>query len=191
MELLDLLNSKIFNTAITLAIGGLLFSWISNKRARKDKLREKRIEFLEEVGNNFNSAVAQNFYRIRNQMPYSDKDQFTNVWAELFKKRFLIRLKSESYLKNKSFAYKYDFLIWEIRDITHFVGHTTYKPLTEEKIQEIQDRIERLQEEWPIKEMPHPKEKKVGPGYQKLLEWNSMVYKRALKLLIKNLKSSN
>ena len=57
-SIIEFLNQPIVVTLITLFVGSYLLNVIADRRSRKDKLRDKAVEFLTETGNDMNSAIS-------------------------------------------------------------------------------------------------------------------------------------
>ena len=69
MDLVVFLNQPIVVSILTLLLGSYLLSWLSERRSRLDKRREKAIEFITEVGDDMNSLYAALFGYIRAENP--------------------------------------------------------------------------------------------------------------------------
>ena len=181
-----LFEKRIANTLITLIVGGLILKWISDKRTKRDKIREKSIEFLDEISMDLNSVISLTFGSIRRQQYLTEHSELTEKRGKLFTKRFKVRINGEALLNDKDFSKKYGLLIWEIYDLTNCLF--VQKDLNEDELMElIKQRISRLEKEWEIKEGFKSREK-LTPVFQNMLHWNEMIYERAISLLTSNMK---
>jgi hypothetical protein len=183
-EFLTFLNQPIVGTLLTLAIGGYLFSRITERKTRKDKIREQAISFLEEVGNDMNWILSRIFGRIRRK-DFGVDATIDEKRVELFEKRFSVRIKSKAYLESKDFSEKYEAITFEISLIVKYIRSlsTTYD--LGKVITDIQKHKERIAADWPLTE--EELESKREPPWNELETWAEMIWNRATLLLSTNL----
>ena len=178
----------LLNTLLTLLIGGYLFSRLTERRAKKDKIREQAIQLLEEVGNDLNSILSLIYGRIRTGNFDIAKDSpIEDKRSGLFTKRFSIRIRSKAYLGSEEFWQKYERLTFEIDRIVRFIASLSkgYEPA---KVRtEIQGRKKRLEEDWPFEGKPFVS--KYDSPSNELEEWTHMVWDRAIWLVSTNLQA--
>lgn len=165
--LVTFLNQPIVLTVLTLAVGGYLFNALSNRRARRDKIREKAIEFLEEAGSDLNQILSRLFGVIRREELPLPKDILPfQKSGELYTKRFSVRIKSKAYLNSDTFWRKYDTLVFELRRIVVFLATHSHSDDREQLIGEIEACRVRLAETWTLKDEPLFDE--LDPPFQEL-----------------------
>ncbi len=186
--LLAFFNQPIVLTVISLAVGGYLFSRLSDRRARRDKTREKAIEFIEEVGNDLNSVISLLYGHIRSGNLQVPKDSLLNQRAGgLFLKRFSVRVRSKAYLKSEDFWRKYDYLVWEFNRIVRFVATCSNDYELEQVVAEIQAHKKRFAEAWPLEDEALVAE--LDLPFSELSSWTGMIWNRAVWLLSSNLET--
>ncbi len=154
--LTDFLNQPIVLTLITLSFGGYLVTAISDRRARKDKLTEKAIEFLTDTGNDLNSVISAFYAGLRTGKPLSGQSR-TEAFTRLFAKRMSVRIGSEAYLRSDEFWRHYDDILHELEGVSQFLADRPKHGHSKKIISQIQDRRSRLRKAWPIpNETPRP-----------------------------------
>jgi len=187
-EFFSLLNKPIFITLVTLLVGGYLFSWLTERRAKKDKIREKAIQFLEEVGNDLNSILSLTYGRIRTGNFEIAKDSpIEEKRSGLFTKRFNVRIRSKAYLGSDEFWQEYERLTFEIDRIIRLIGSLSKGyDLTKVKMK-IKAKKKRFEEDWPFEGKPFTS--KYEPPSNELEEWNHMIWIRAVGLVSSTLQA--
>lgn len=176
----------LLNTLLTLLIGGYLFSRLTERRAKKDKVREQAIELLEEVGNELNAVLSLIYGHIRNRNFEMGKDSpVQEKRADLFGKRFSVRIRSEAYLGSEEFWEKYERLTFEVDRIVRFIASLPKDYEQSQVVAEVQKRRDRFAEDWPFKGQPFTS--KHSPPSNELEEWTHMVWERAIWLVSTNL----
>jgi hypothetical protein len=184
--LFEFLNQPIILTIITLTIGGYLFSILNDRRARRDKTREKAIELLEEAGDDLNLVFSRLFEVVRfGQFPVAEDSPLQQERRTLFVKRFSVMLKSKAYLKSKRFWSQYDQLVWEIEKIVLFVSKNSDDHDLAQTITEIQSRRKHLTEKWALQDESLDESLNIAETTvsDELLSWANMLWKRAIFLL--------
>ena len=100
-KLLTFLSQPIIVTLLSLLIGSYLFTLLAERR---EKIRDKAIQLIEEVGSDLNAVFSRTIGRIKLGDFNVERDSpLTEKKGLLFTKRFSVRIRSESYLKNKDF----------------------------------------------------------------------------------------
>lgn len=181
-----MLNQPFVTTLLTLIVGGYLFGRITERRARKDKIREQAIEFLEEAGNDMNWVLSRLYGRIRTKSFGMDAT-IDEKRRELFTKRFSVRIKSKAYLKSDEFWEKYESLTFEIDRIVRFIGSHSTADESEKLLAEIQRHQQRVVTDWPL--TGEMLDSKRDPPWNELENWVMMVWNRAVLLLTRNLEA--
>ncbi|MBM0743822.1 hypothetical protein JOY44_19735 [Phormidium sp. CLA17] len=187
-KLLIFLSQPIIITLLSLLIGSYLFTLLAERRAKREKSREKAIQLIEEVGNDFNAVFARIIGRVRLGNFNIERDSPLNEKRGLlFTKRFSVRIKSEAYLRNKDFWKKYDYLVFEIDKIITVMKSTTEVADVQEIVKEIRRHQQKLFHEWTIDE--DRREPNVSSLSDELEIWHRMIWDRAVWLLSTNLKA--
>lgn len=189
-KLLTFLSQPIIVTLLSLLIGSYLFTLLAERRAKREKIREKAIQLIEEVGNDLNAVFSRTIARIRlGNFNFEGDSPLTEKQGLLFTKRFSVRIRSESYLKNKDFYQKYDYLIFEINKIITVMKSITEVEDVQEIIREIREHQQRLFHEWIIDGERYESKSNAASLSDELKVWHRMIWDRAVWLLSKNLKA--
>ncbi|MCY7321555.1 MAG: hypothetical protein LH660_07085 [Phormidesmis sp. CAN_BIN36] len=189
-KLLTFLSQPIIITLLSLLIGSYLFALLAERRAKREKIREKAIQLIEEVGNDLNAVFSRIIGRVRLGNFNIEKDSPLNEKRGLlFTKRFSVRIKSEAYLKNKDFWQKYDYLVFEIDKIITVMRSITELADAQKIVQEIREHQQRLFHEWTIDEERYKHKPNASSPSDELEVWHRMIWDRAVWLLSTNLKA--
>lgn len=182
------IETPIVNTLLTLAIGGFLFKWISDRRAKRDKIREKALEFLDEIAQELNSVISMTFGKIRGEAFLQEDEPLRDQKDELFTKRFTVRIKGEALLNDPELTNKYDLLVWELNDLINLLYQSAPNEINMAALsQNIQARMQQLKTHWPLDNELIP-EQELTELFQDFLQWNNMIYERAIDMLTSNMK---
>jgi len=187
--ILNFLNQPIFLTLLSLAIGGYLFSLLSDHRARKDLVRDKAVELLTEIGEDINSITSRLYWHINREKP--DVRQHTDLnknMKELLANRMGIRVRSEAYLKSPDFYKKYEFIVWQLYHVRDTLGDLSGKHELEQIMANIQQQKKSLSEFIPLED--EPLKQRGQPPYNEISLWTQMIVNRSAALLSSNLKSA-
>jgi len=185
-SLTDFLNQPIVLTLITLAFGGYLVRAITDRRARKDKLREKAIEFLTETGNDLNSVVSGFYAGLRRGKPLTEQSR-AEALTKLYAKRMSVRIGSEAYLRSNQFWRQYDDILDELAGVSQFIRDRPKQGHSKKIISQVQGHRSRLSQAWPIlNEVPRPM---VDSLTGELMLWLGMILERTTDLLSANLRA--
>jgi hypothetical protein len=188
-SLFDILNSPLVLTLLSLTIGGFLLGLLSDRRARKDKIRDKSIELLTEIGENINEVSSLLYGSIRREETLSQPHRTLNEKVGiLISQRMGIQVRSEAYLESKDFYKKYEFLIWELYFIRNALESLSKEHDFNQVTSKVQKRINFLHETWPLEDESLNEDHK--PPYRELFLWTQMIVNRAANLLSSNLKSA-
>jgi hypothetical protein len=189
-KLLTFLSQPIIITLLSLLIGSYLFTLLAERRSKREKIREKAIQLIEEVGNDLNAVFSRVIARIRFSNFNIEKDSpLTEKQGLLFTKRFSVKIRSESYLKNKDFYKKYDYLVFEIDKIVTVMKSITDMEDVQEIIREIREHQQKLFHEWTIDEERYQPKSNASSLSDELKVWHRMIWDRAVWLLSTNLKA--
>jgi hypothetical protein len=183
-NILQILNQPIITTLLSLSIGGYLLKLISDHRAHKDSIREKSIELINEVGENFNNVMGRIFGYIRRGdfSNIAQDDDLNSKLGKLFTNRLNVEIKSQAYLRSKDFSKKYESLVFEFKEISMYMDKLS-KGTDKKKINsEVLRHMQSLSDNWPI-EKERSFTDDVKPEYKELAEWTTMVSRRVSWLL--------
>lgn len=187
---LEFLDKPIVVTLLSLTLGGYLLSLLSDRRARKDKIRDKAIELLTEVGSDVNRVTGSLFGYLRSGRVQIPRDSDLNrAMGNLFLKRMSIRVRSQAYLGSEDFSQKYDTLVWQLRRLMDAMGTLAGEDDLDQVVADIRNRKKRLGDAWPLDEEEVRLESR-EPPFDELLAWTEMIVHRATHLLSTYLKSS-
>jgi hypothetical protein len=186
--ILDFLNQPILLTIITLTVGGYLFSRLGDRRAKRDRVREKAIELLEEVGNDLNQALSHLYGVIRLGHLPKTSPLFEAI-GNLYVNRFGVKLRNDAYLKSKSFSSRYDQLTWEIDQIAKFLSKHSDNHDTAQMITEIQLHKRQFEKRWPLQDK-NPNIEEGNEVSDELMSWTTMIWDRAIFLLSSELQDT-
>ena len=64
-KLLTFLSQPIIVTLLSLLIGSYLFTLLAERRAKREKIREKAIQLIEEVSSDLNAVFSRTIGRIK------------------------------------------------------------------------------------------------------------------------------
>ena len=171
-------------------IGSYLFTLLAERRAKREKIREKAIQLIEEVGSDLNAVFSRTIGRIKLGDFNVERDSpLTEKKGLLFTKRFSVRIRSESYLKNKDFWRKYDYLVFEINKIITVMKSIAEVEDVQEIIREIKENQQRLFHEWTVDEERYKSKSNASSLSDELEVWHRMIWDRAVWLLSTNLKA--
>lgn len=189
-KLLTFLSQHIIVTLLSLLIGSYLFTLLAERRAKREKIREKAIQLIEEVGSDLNAVFSRTIGRIKLGDFNVERDSpLTEKKGLLFTKRFSVRIRSESYLKNKDFWRKYDYLVFEINKIITVMKSIAEVEDVQEIIREIKENQQRLFHEWTVDEERYKSKSNASSLSDELEVWHRMIWDRAVWLLSTNLKA--
>lgn len=185
-QILTFLSRPIVLTLLTLTIGSYLFTRLTERRAKRDKIREKALQLLEEVGNDLNSVISLIYGRVRNSDFEITKDSLIyEKRGGLFTKRFSVRIKSRVFLESEEFWQRYEQLMFEIDRIVRFIGSLSGNYDLADVVTRIKEHRESFAKVWPFAE--RSTHSKYSPPSDELVVWVDMVWDRSVWLLSMNL----
>jgi hypothetical protein len=107
-SIINFLNSPFFLTLVSLTVGGYLLTFLSDRRARKDKIRDKAIELLEETGQDINVLTGRLYGQLRYKRIEVGPGSFlSDALGTLFTKRLSNRVLSEAYFDSPKYSRQY------------------------------------------------------------------------------------
>ena len=187
--IINFLNQPIILTFLTLTIGGYLFKWLGDRRARKDTIRDKTIELLTEIGQNINSATSRLFFHINREDPQVWQHKtLTERLDKLISNRMGIRVRSEAYLESPDFYKKYEYIVWELYYVRDTIAALSKEYDLEQIMIKIQQREKSLNELIPLEDEKLNQRGK--PPYSEIFIWTQMIVNRSAALLSSNLKAA-
>jgi hypothetical protein len=176
-HILNLLNQPFIIPLPTLLIGGYLFKRFAEHRARREKIREQAIQFLGEVGRDLNSVISLTFGHIRNGKLGSDvAPELYTRRARLFERRFTVRIKSKAFLKSDEFWRQYEELTMQINDIVLLMFKAPV-----DMAKKASERTDELGKRWRLGDVNL--NEKLGEPFDELIEWNAIIFRRAVQIL--------
>jgi hypothetical protein len=185
-QVLTFLSKPIILTMLTLGLGSYLFAKLAERRSKSEKIREKALQLLEDVGLDLNAAISLMYGHIRNSNFKIDKDSPLNEKrAFLFTKRFSVRIRSKVFLKSDEFWGRYDQLTFEIDKIVIFIGSLSSGYDLEHALSAIAVNKQRFANEWHCED--RTSHSKYPPPADELVKWADMVWDRANWLISTNL----
>jgi hypothetical protein len=186
-SILTLLSKPIVLTLITLAIGSYLFTKLTERRSKKEKIREKAVQLLEDVGNDLNAVISLMYGHIRNSNFQIDKDSAVyEKRGDLFTKRFSVKIRSKVFLQSDEFWQRYDQLTFEIDKIVRFMVSIPKQSERENQIKTIKDRQKQIAKAWQCEERVTHSDYG-DPLANELVIWADMVWDRSNWLISTNL----
>jgi len=187
-HLLVFLSRPVVLSALTLAFGSYLLTRFTERRAKRDKIREKALQLLEDVGNELNSVISIIYGHIRTSQFEIQKDSPVNEKRSgLFIKRFSVRIRSQVFLESDEFWQRYDQLTFEIDKIVRLMGTLSANYDLAEVAERIKQHQMRFAASWPFDE--RSTHSKYPPPSDELVIWADMVWDRSVSLLTSNLNS--
>lgn len=183
--ILTLLSKPIILTLVTLGVGSYLFARLTERRSKKERTRENALKLLDDVANDLNSVISVIYGHIRRADFKIEKDSVIDKRrAELFTKRFSLRIKSKAFLRSDEFWQRYEQLAFEIDKLVRFMMSLATQQNIE-VVAQIKKHQERFAKEWPFKDrLVHSK---YPPPSDQLVIWADMVWDRSDWLISKQL----
>lgn len=183
---LTLLSKPIVVTAITLSVGSYLFTRLTEARSKREKIREKSLQLLEEVGTDINAVLSLVYRHIRTVDFEIQKESAVNEKrAALFVKRFSVRIRSKVFLKSDEFWEKYEDLTFEIDKIVKLMASLSNEYDLDKVLNGIKANKERFAKDWPCNEREY--HSPYNQPSKELVIWADMVWDRANWLITSHL----
>ncbi len=184
---LNFLSKPIVLTLISLTIGSYLFTRLTEIRSKKEKIREKSLQLLEEVGTDVNSVISSIYGHIRDgNFQIQRKSPLDQKRGDLFRKRFSVRIRSEVFLNSDEFWQRYEDLTFELDSLVRFMMSLSKEYELESVVNQIKAKQEQFAISW-----PDQKERSLNPKYPppsgELKIWADMIWDRANSLIVTNL----
>jgi hypothetical protein len=185
-RILEILNQPIVLTLITLTVGSYLFSLIAERRSRKDKLKDKAIEFLTQAGDNLNAFYPQIYRQLRADRAEVNQE-ITNGLGDLFATNISVQVGSQAYLNSDEFHRRYMQLLNEFAAVVTYMTELEQGATPDGIIAQIRERRNRLGDSWPLPS--RPTDPSTGRTADEFIEWMDAIVNRAAALLSSHLKS--
>lgn len=182
----EFLNQPIVITLITLVIGSFTISLITERRSRRNKLRDKAVEFITEAGNTFNNFFPHLYGRLRSGRIEWDQD-LDDELKELFSKRMWIQIGSQAYLKSETFHLQYFQLLDEVMSFVPCFVEITSSGETEHLSQSVREHRDRLISSWPLDDEVLAYSEQGAKS--ELILWLDVIMHRVTALLVESLDS--
>jgi hypothetical protein len=185
-SIIEFLNQPIVVTLITLSIGSYLLNVIAGRRSRKDKLRDKAIEFLTQTSNDINSVVSTMYGHLEGYGSESDL-KLVEDFTRLYAKRMSVQIGSQAYLNSEEFYQQYDRLLRELEELAFYLARDQEQDSSEQIISQIQESRNRLGKAWPIEN--ETQQVPANEPADELMLWMDMILHRTTHLFANNLRS--
>jgi hypothetical protein len=182
----DFLNQPIVITLVTLVIGSYAISLISERRARRNKLRDQAVEFITEAGNTINQFFPHLYGRLRSENLEWDQT-LGEALKDLFSKRMWIQIGSQAYLNSETFYTKYFQLLDEVMDVIQNFGDLVSDGDSEQLSEKIRECRIRLISSWPLENEVLASSSEGASD--ELIVWLDAIMHRITALLVENLDS--
>jgi len=194
------LNQPIASTALTLLIGGFLFSVLSDRRARRNARLEKAIEFVDEVAADLNAIFTPLFRYIRTgnyedpnrKEPEIDKavilTGLEDKIPKLFEKRLSVNIRTKAFLPRKSqhFGSRYVRLCQELGRVDDILRGLKASETPADYVDRVKGIKQTLSKEWEATDTPTGR--KLKQPYKEMDDWIEMIWTRSTQLMATTLK---
>jgi hypothetical protein len=188
-SIIAFLNQPVILTLLSLTVGGYLLSLLSDRRARKDKTRDKSIDLLTDIGNDINIVTGRIYGHLRAQnMKVMRNHVLMDGMGKLFTMRLGIRVRSQAYFNSERFYRQYDIIVWELRQLVDFMETLTDEYNIEQVVTTVQARKRILGDKWPLDD--EWTTSKGEQPFRELLSWTDMIVNRTSHMLSTYLKSA-
>jgi hypothetical protein len=211
-RVVGVLSSSLVSTLITLGVGGLLFSILADRRARRNHNLDKAIETVDRVAGDLNGALTllNSYIRRGNfldspevpgggSLPAYRKRvavQLEGKVADLFSKRFAVSVQAQAFIEGAGrgwvrpppmdFVARYRLLARNMELLVRLTGLVYASPQGHGKGDVIRERRAALIKEWPLESEIQPRALK--PPFDELNQWAEEVSARAADLLTSTLR---
>lgn len=185
-SLLEFLNQPIVLTIITLLVGSILLDLVTERRSRRDKLRDQAIQYLTEASNYIGDLTPQIYERLRTGNLTATPEMADGL-KNLFSRRMSIQVGSQAYLQSPEFARQYLELINEFPGVIEAIQKVERGEDADDILLGIQRHRDRLRETWPLPgEALHPQ---TGEPVDALILWMDLVMHRLTDLISSHLRA--
>ena len=182
----EFLNQPIVITIVTLVIGSYALSIITERRARRDKLRDQAVEFITEAGNSINHFFPHLYGRLRTGRLDWDHALDEEI-KEIFSKRMWIQIGSQAYLRSETFHAQYFELLDEVMGCVQYFGLLVSDGESEQLTLKIREKRTKLVRTWPLANEVLSSSSQ--GAIQELITWLDAIMHRFTALLVENLDS--
>jgi|GEM_PF-2639569 len=182
-SILTVLSKPIIITALTLTIGSYLFARLTELRSKREKIREKSLQLLEDVGSDINAVISLMYGHIRRgDFGMDVTSPLNEKRAALFTRRFSVRIRSKGFLQTDDFWERYDQLIFEIDRIARLMMSLSHEYVTDDVVNQIEANKKRFAREWPFEDRIEHSQYEHRLSTE-LVRWADMVWDRANSLI--------
>jgi hypothetical protein len=177
--ILTFLSKPIIVTTITLTVGSYLFARLTEARSKREKIREKSLQLLEEVGSEINAVISLMYGHIRRgHFGMGVTSELNEKRGALFRKRFSVKIRSKVFLQTDDFWQRYDQLTFEIDGIVRLMMSLSNDYVADDVVSDIDANRRRFAEEWPSSD------RTANSRYEhrlstEFVKWADMVWDRA------------
>jgi hypothetical protein len=184
--ILSVLNQPIVLTLVSLLVGGFLLNLITERRARENRLREKRIEFISDVAQHVNSFLP-NLYEPLRTGNLGMNQEIAASLKEIMATRMTVQIGSKAYLRSEDFSQKYNVILDELLFFIHIFIQASSAGSQEGLVSRIEERRGQFAKNWPLEETLSATD---GQLNENLIVWLDMIAHRATDLLSSSLEKS-
>ena len=182
-QVLGFLNQNIVVTMLSILLGGYLLNRIAESRARTQAAQTRILEFLETIGTDLNKAMTSLFREVRlGDLEDPESSKFMDDIASLFGKRFIVKIMSQTHMKNTTFSDKYVSLCRELREIGAMLLAIREGSTSDGPDAVAVKHTEELDQTWPVVGDKN-EYKDVDRKYRKTAMWLDAVWIRAEELV--------
>lgn len=182
---IEFINQPFVVSLITITVGSYLLNLIADRRSRNNKLREKSIDFITDVGNNINNFFPHIYEKLR-QGKIEISPAISDGLRDLFSTRMGVQVGSQAFLKSDDFHLQYFQLLDELGAVVVCISAHEQGGSPEETILKAQKHRKQLGESWPLPD--DPPSSKGGQPVEEIIMWMDMIVRRTTHLLTMNLK---
>ena len=179
-------NQPIVITLVTLVVGSYAISLITERRARRNTLRDKGVEFITGAGSSINRVFPHLYGRLRTGRVEWDQT-LDDELHELFSKRMWIQIGSQAYLKSETFHVQYFQLLDEVMGVVQLFREVELAGDTEQTRRKIRDNCDHLIRSWPLVDEAIPSSTQQSGS--ELVAWLDAIMHRVTALLVESLDS--
>lgn len=181
MELvLKIISHPLLISLTSVCAGTGIIGLLNYRRVRRDAIRDKSLEFIEETSIGLNRPISMLYHHIRTQETKISQ-QLWDASGANFQMRLSVRVKGESFLGNPSFPKAFDQITHNLRYIMEHLEKIPNNPRIMEFQTLILERVKKLSIEW---DLPFVESQEgLAPPYHALITWLDLVWARVVQML--------
>lgn len=186
-KFIDIINSPIF----IVIVSGVILKIITDKRDKRDRLREQQVKFIEEVGETLHRIFPILFGEIqRKNFSKERQEEIEKLRYELFETRFTVYVKNKAYFNCNEFSKEYEDIIWELDEIITHLFKCKPTPKSSDKIiKKISNNIKKTSSSLTPIQKKSVQINEDSDIFEALDAWTNVVWFRSRKLLSETLEN--